>query len=79
MEVTTDDTPWTSAPIVKTFIPACPYCRSEDYERSKTLSGGDGSSTKRVECRSCGRRYCITLEPLPVSGEWTTWPRKLPT
>ncbi len=71
-------TPWDETPIVTVFAPACPYCRSEDYHRLKTMDNGDNSRTKRVECRRCQARYCIAIEPLPVSGNWTIWPDRIP-
>ena len=69
-----DGTPWPETPLVTVYAPACPECRSEDYDRSKTKSNGDGSRTKLVECRRCGCRFRIVIEPLPVSGNWTVWP-----
>ena len=65
---------WEDVPFVTVFKPCCPHCRSEDYHRLKTLDNGDDSATKRVECRRCSRRYRIVSEPLPVSGEFITWP-----
>ncbi len=58
---------WAAAPMVFVAVPTCPFCGGLAYKRVRTESGGDGSSTKKVICASCTRKFKIVLE-LPDSG-----------
>lgn len=63
---------WQNVPLVFMQLPHCPYCGSTSRHTVKSQAGGDGSTSRRTECRDCGSRYVLVLEepegPLPRSG-----------
>lgn len=59
---------WSDAPLVFVQKPTCPLCGSVDYQRIRTEDNGDGSTTKKVKCRSCDARFKIVYELLPETG-----------
>lgn len=77
--MSTDGTPWASTPIITIYAATCPHCKAQEhYDRDRTDDNGDGSRTKKAICRTCGKRFRIVIEPLPVSGSWVQWPGTIP-
>jgi DNA-directed RNA polymerase subunit M/transcription elongation factor TFIIS len=60
---------WAEVPMVFVTRPTCPLCGGESYDRSRTDSSGDGSSTKYCRCRHCDGLFKIIIES-PETGEY---------
>lgn len=62
---------WHAAPLVFWQAPRCPFCGSTRRHTVRSQQEGDGTHSRRTECRSCGRRYTLVIEvedALPISG-----------
>ncbi|MEQ8849889.1 hypothetical protein [Botrimarina sp.] len=64
-------TDWSAAPTVYVERAVCPHCGGAGYDRTRSVSGGDGSVTRLVHCRTCHEPYRI-CEEFPASGNLTT-------
>lgn len=59
---------WADVPFVFVQAPSCYYCGSNSYESTKSISAGDGATTRKAICRSCGEPFRICVEQLPNFG-----------
>lgn len=60
---------WADAPRVFISLPACPKCAGDDLKAVRSYANGDGSTTRRTICRSCGCRFFVVAEPSPEFGQ----------
>ena len=63
----TSRTDWATVPTVFIVRPVCPHCSHDKYDRIRSSDNGDGSTTRKVQCRACGSAYKICVE-LPETG-----------
>lgn len=47
--------------------PACPHCGCPRYKTIRSITTGDGSTTRKAICRECDSRFKICVE-LPNFG-----------
>lgn len=63
-----DGTAWADCPDVVIHKAACPACWADEYTIVRSEANGDGSTTRKAICGSCGQRFKIIVEPLPEIG-----------